>query len=169
MRRLFIIFSICLIASCSSDDGSIPNIDDLYGSWENVESVSAEQFDLDTNYSYSAKQKLNLNRDNSFEWLIYIINTESREITGYRQKETGSFSQNGNILTFNLDRFEPEQNPESNSYRLSTLENLVLTDQDIIMNYNFKLLKSNKTLLFDFPNCNSYSTCPADIELNRVE
>ncbi len=95
--------------------------------------------------------------------------TYSGEIMGYRQKETGSFSQNGHKLVFNLDRFEPEQNSELNSYRLSTLENLVMTDQNIIMNYSLEVFNNYKTLLFDFPSCSPNSTCPADIELNKVE
>ncbi len=169
MKKLYLIFSICILASCSKDDESIPKIDDLYGSWEKEEDISPEQFNLDTTYNYSVIQKLNLNRDNSFKWLIYIINTNNNEIMGYRQKEAGLFSQNGNVLSFNLDRFEPEQNSESNSYQLSTLENLILSDQNILMNYNFKLLNSNKTLLFDFPDCEPDSTCPADIELNKIE
>ncbi|RKS56160.1 hypothetical protein BC962_1139 [Gillisia mitskevichiae] len=169
MRNLFLIFSICLLASCSNDDEAIPNIENIYGSWEKAESISAEQFDLDSTYSYSAKQVLKLNRDNSFEWLIYVTNSESGEIIGYRQKETGTFSQNENVLSFNLDRFEPEQDATSSSYKLTALENLMLTDQNITMNYKFKLLTSIKTLFFDFPSCSSNNTCRADFELNKVD
>jgi hypothetical protein len=169
MRNLYLIFSICILASCSNDDESIPNIDNIYGSWEKTDDIPAEQFDLDTNYNYSVKQELNLNRDNSFEWLISIIKNDSGDIMGYRQKEIGSFSQNVNKLVFNFDRFEPEQNSESNPYILSTLENLMLTDQNIIKNYSFKVFNNDKTLLFDFPSCGPNSTCLADIELNKVE
>lgn len=169
MRKLILILNIFMLISCSNDDEAIPNIENIYGKWEKTEIISAAEIDLDSNYSYSLKQELNLNRDNSFKWLTYFINSESEEIIGYKQMEVGTFSQNGNILSFNLDRFEPQQNSESGSYTLSTLENLVMTDQNITMNYNFKLLNTNKTLLFDFPNCEPDTTCPADMELIKVE
>tara|TARA_R100000935_G_C2836435_1_gene168382 strand:+ start:219 stop:728 length:510 start_codon:yes stop_codon:yes gene_type:complete len=169
MRNLFLIFSICILASCSNDDESKPSIDNFYGSWEKTENISAEKFDLDSNYNYSVKQELNLNRDNSFEWFISIIKIDNGNIMGYRQKEIGTFSQNGHKLIFNFDRFQPEQNSESNPYILSTLENLILTDQNVTMDYNFKVFNNYKTLLFDFPNCEPNNTCPADIELNKVE
>jgi len=169
MRNFYLIFSIFILVSCSNDDESIPSIDQIYGSWEKTEDISSEQFDLDNNYNYSVKQELNLNKDKSFEWLHYTINTESGEIIGYRQKEIGTFSQNGHKLIFKFDRFQPQQNSESNAYILSTLENLILTDQNVTMDYNYKVFNNFKTLLFDFPSCEPNSTCPADIVLNKVE
>jgi len=170
MRNLYIIFSFCILASCSNDDDTtIPNIDDIYGSWEKIENISNEQLGIESNHNYAIKQELHFYEDKSFTWLVSIINTDNSEILGYIRKEEGLFSQNENKLIFLFDRFESERNSISTTYQPTTIENLILADQNIEFNYNFKLLNDNRTLLFDFPICGPDTTCQADIELNRVD
>jgi hypothetical protein len=169
MRQLILLLTIIIFASCSKSDDSIIQENDIIGSWENLQTISSEQVEVEGDANLSIKQELTFLNDGTFDWLFSIINSDSGDNLGYIMQLTGKFQIIENSLLVEFDRFQSERDAESNKYNPVLLSNLILVDENIKADYSIVLNNKNNTLLFDFSNCNfnQNTACPADIKFIR--
>jgi hypothetical protein len=169
MRQLILLLTIIIFASCSKSDDSIIQENDIIGSWENLQTISSEQVEVEGDANLSIKQELTFLNDGTFDWLFSIINSDSGDNLGYIMQQTGKFRININSLLVEFDRYQSERDAESNKYNPVLLSNLILVDENNKADYSIVLSNKNNTLLFDFSNCNinQNTACPADIKFIR--
>ncbi|MCM4158228.1 hypothetical protein [Gramella sp. AN32] len=171
MRKLILLLIISIFASCSKNDDSIIQEENIIGAWENLQTISNEQVESGGDVNLFIRQELTFLNDGTFDWLFSIENSDNGDNLGYIMRQTGEFQINENSLIVEFDRYQSERDAESNKYNPILLSNLVLVDENINADYSIVLNNNNNTLLFDFPSCNNNqnTTCPADMEFTRFE
>ena len=171
MRKLILLLTISIFASCSKNDDPIIQEEDIIGSWENLKTISNEEVESVNDANLIIRQELKFLNDGTFDWLFSIENSDNGDNLGYIMRETGKFQIDENSLLVEFDRYQSQLDGDYNKYNPIPLSNLILTDENINANYSILLNNKNNILIFDFPSCNNDQnvTCLADVQFIRFE
>jgi hypothetical protein len=152
MRSIFFLtsFILLIVLSCSKDDRDDLNVNDILGIWY--------QEDFLQEYGRISRLEYNFKDDHTLEVLRIELNSDSRDLLGYRYRTLGNYALiNNQISFFNLSSYS--NNDSQGSY--TELENLDLVDGSVDDQYTVtcKLEDGGKKIVFIYPPCGPAENC----------